>query len=101
LEADDMAYWRRTHDARELGRGIADLRKVRGMTQEELAEWLGVDRTTVVRLEAGSTGPLRRLMEALSILGADIVIAERTANVTVMDSSAMSSPEPSREPDLT
>jgi DNA-binding XRE family transcriptional regulator len=88
LEADDMPYWRRAHESKDLGLAISELRKARGMTQEELAEWLHVDRTTVVRLEAGAAGPLRRLMEALALLGADIVVTERTADVTVTSPEA-------------
>ena len=79
--------WRRPRDARQLGQAVSDLRKLRGMTQEELAEWLSVDRTTVVRLEAGTLNALQRLMAALSVLGADLVVIERTASMTVTESA--------------
>lgn len=80
-----MAHWRRVHEAQGLGASIAALRRARGLTQEELSEWLGVDRSTVVRLEAGDVAQLRRLMDALSVLGADLLVVKRTAHVTVTD----------------
>lgn len=82
-----MAQWRRVHEARGLGVAVAALRRAQGLTQQELSEWLGVDRSTVVRLEAGDAAQLRRLMDALSVLGADLVVVERTAQVTVTDQS--------------
>jgi DNA-binding XRE family transcriptional regulator len=38
-------------------RALAERRRVVGYTQERLAEMLGVERTTVVRWEAGETCP--------------------------------------------
>ncbi|QSB15405.1 helix-turn-helix domain-containing protein [Natronosporangium hydrolyticum] len=78
-----MVTWRRARDARGLGQHIATLRRERRMTQAELAQWLGVDRTTVVRLEAGNLRAVKRLTEALSVLGADLVVVPREAQVTV------------------
>jgi transcriptional regulator with XRE-family HTH domain len=80
-----MAKWRRVHEAEGLGAAIAQLRRSQGLTQGELSEWLGVDRSTVVRLEAGDARQLRRLMDALSVLGADLVVVDRIAHVTVTD----------------
>jgi DNA-binding XRE family transcriptional regulator len=77
--------WRRVHDATELGAAIAALRHGQGMSQAELAEWLGVDRTTIVRLEAGAPRALHRLSSALSALGADLVVLPRTASVQVTE----------------
>jgi DNA-binding XRE family transcriptional regulator len=76
---------RRLRDARQLGQAVSDLRKLRGMTQEELAEWLSVDRTTVVRLEAGRLSALQRLMSAFSVLGADLVVVERSAGTELAE----------------
>ena len=79
--------WRRVHSAEELGAAVSEFRKRNAMSQADLAEWLGVDRTTVMRLEAGSLGQLRRLMDALSVLGADLVVSDRDADVTVSESA--------------
>ena len=50
---------------------LAGRRKALGLTQEELAEQLGIDRSTVVRWERGETGPLPwmrpRLARALRV----------------------------------
>ena len=51
---------------------IAAWRKLRGLTQAQLADRAGVDRTTVLRLEKGdggvSAGNLLRILRALGIL---------------------------------
>ena len=39
-----------------LGRRIWDLRKERGLTQGDLAEYVGVDRTNVAHIESGRQG---------------------------------------------
>jgi transcriptional regulator with XRE-family HTH domain len=52
-------------------RALADRRKAVGLTQEQLAALLGVERSTVVRWEAGETEPLPwcrpRLAQALGV----------------------------------
>ncbi len=47
-------------------RGLAERRKAMGLTQEQLAEQLGVERTTVVRWERGETQPLPWLRPKLA-----------------------------------
>jgi len=51
----------------------------------EPVERLSVDRTTVVRLESGNLRALQRLMGALSVLGADVVVADRFARINEAD----------------
>jgi transcriptional regulator with XRE-family HTH domain len=52
-----------------LGRALRELRKQAGITQEQLAERLGVDPTFVGRLERGQRGAhwrtIRRIVAAL------------------------------------
>lgn len=69
-----------------LGDALRALRKSAGMTQEQLAERLGVDPTFVGRLERGQRGAhwrtIRRILAALdagvSDFAAAIDAAERT-----------------------
>lgn len=56
----------------DIGTVIAGWRKLRGLTQAQLADRAGVDRKTVLRLEKGdggvSTENLLRVLRALGIL---------------------------------
>lgn len=58
----------------DVGDAIAGWRKLRGLTQAQLADRAGVDRKTVMRLEQGnggvSTENLLRVLRALGILDA-------------------------------
>jgi transcriptional regulator with XRE-family HTH domain len=58
------------HDQSVLGEALRALRKQAGITQEELAERLGVDPTFVGRLERGQRGAhwrtIRRILRALN-----------------------------------
>ena len=78
-----MHFWSRVHDAGGLGRALAGCRRDIGMSQAELAEWIDVDRTTVVRMESGSLGALERLTAALAVVGAELVVVPRQADVKV------------------
>jgi transcriptional regulator with XRE-family HTH domain len=65
------------------GRALAGARHAAGLTQAELAARLGVDRTTVVNLEAGRNAAVSRLIRAFNGLGYDLIAVPRTARVTV------------------
>ncbi len=70
-----------------LGGALRTLRKEAGMTQEQLADRLGVDPTFIGRLERGQRGAhwrtIRRILTALdasvSDFAAQIEAAERTS----------------------
>ena len=78
-------------------RALAGRRRVVGYTQEQLAAVLGVERTTVVRWEAGETTPQPwcrpKLAQALdvSVQELDTMLAEGR---TVEDERSRSSSEP-------
>lgn len=60
---------------------IKEIRKTRGITQEELAERLGVKRTTVSMWELDESAPAARMLPALAAaLGCsiDALFAEPT-----------------------
>ena len=84
--------WGKVRSAGELGQRIADGRQEQSLTQGELADWLGVDRTTVLRLEAGKATQIDRLFDVLGLLGLDLVVVPRTSRVVVEPPSGQSSP---------
>lgn len=57
----------------DLGRTVAEARRARELTQEELAQATGLDRTYLARLEAGgSTIQIERTLRLLQELGVSI-----------------------------
>ncbi|HUY87028.1 MAG TPA: helix-turn-helix transcriptional regulator [Acidimicrobiales bacterium] len=72
---------RRISSATELGRALARGRSDAGITQEEMARRLGVDRSYLARLETGrSTEQLRRIFSYLRELNCEIALADRGAS---------------------
>jgi HTH-type transcriptional regulator / antitoxin HipB len=62
--------WGPIFTAADLGHFLRDLRTIRGLTQAQLAEELGVTRQYVVELEAGKPNLYSdRLFQALRLLG--------------------------------
>ena len=67
-------------DPDELGRAIAEARQRGGVTQAELAEWLGVSRIAIVELESGmQVRRLQRVVDALDVLGLELVVRTKRA----------------------
>jgi transcriptional regulator with XRE-family HTH domain len=61
--------------SRDLGRTLGDVRKLRELTQQQLAEMTGMRRDYLSQLESSSdTLELRRLILAFRRLGADITV---------------------------
>lgn len=59
----------------DLGRAIAELRHARGLSQQELADQLGIERSYVSKLEGGRfSRVLDLLIEAASRLGGEIAV---------------------------
>lgn len=62
-----------SHLLLELGAQIAYFRKLKGLTQAQLAEQLAVEPETVSRFERGSTAPsLQRLFALADVLGVGV-----------------------------
>lgn len=73
-----MAEWR-IGDARDLATALRTLREREGLTQEQLAEWLGVHRNYVAQLEHGELSvQVRRIIDAVALVGADVLIRSRS-----------------------
>lgn len=69
-------YVVRTRD--DLAAAIRELRRERGMTQEELAGWIGVHRNYIGQLERGEMSTqMERTFDVLSLLGVDVVLTPR------------------------
>lgn len=65
------------YDSADLGRAIRRLRLARGWTQTDLAEWLGVHRVTVAKMERGGTVDMPVVVRALALLGAMVTVHRR------------------------
>lgn len=48
---------------------LKSLRKQHGLSQQEVADKLGIDRTTYVKYESGSSKPVRKLSELAALFG--------------------------------
>ena len=75
--------WFRIRGASGLAHALTEARKDAGVSQDELAERLGVNRLTVVRLEGRPNTIVSRVVRAFSILGYDLVAVPRGATITV------------------
>lgn len=65
----------------DLGRAITGLRRSTGLSQQQLAERLGVDRSYLAKLENGHRSPLLDLIfEVLAELEATVEVSERHAD---------------------
>ncbi len=80
--------WVRPRGRRALADGLATVRKAASVTQLELAERLGANRSTVIDMEAGRNPALTRYADALALLGYDVVLVPRTAAVEVNEPTA-------------
>lgn len=56
-------------NAAQLGEAIRSLRRARKWSQDELGQWLGVSRPTVIKLERGNSN-VGLALRALTLLGA-------------------------------
>ncbi|WP_043640689.1 helix-turn-helix domain-containing protein [Chromobacterium haemolyticum] len=72
--------------ARSLGRSIADARRAKGLTQEKLADVIGVEQESISRLERGVTLPsLSRLMHIADVLAVPIASLIRSSSGRSVD----------------
>lgn len=73
-------FWLRGNSG---GTALAGIRRNAGLTQAELAQQLGIDRTTVLNMEAGRNPAISRFVQAFHVFGYDLIAVPRTARVTV------------------
>lgn len=65
----------------DLGRALVSLRTHRDLSQQQLADTLGVDRTYIAKIEHGHSSPLLDLLlDAIAELGATVTLELREAD---------------------
>ncbi|MGN6201654.1 MAG: helix-turn-helix transcriptional regulator [Solirubrobacterales bacterium] len=70
----DLLEWR-VRSSADLGRALAGARRHRGLTQEQLARELDIERSYLSELESGSSAlVLQRALQALRRLGANVTV---------------------------
>ena len=84
-------FWLRGDDG--AGRALAGVRHAVGLTQAEIARRLGMDRTTVIDIEAGRNTSVNRFVGLFNRMGYDLIAVPRGARVTV-EASSESEPVP-------
>ena len=67
-------------DFQTLGHDIALLRRQQGVSQQKLADHLGISRATVNALENGRSGDIgiRKVMKILDYLGKELAIRDKS-----------------------
>lgn len=67
------------YDGEGLSRAIASIRERRGWTQQDLADWSGLNRTYVSTLESGDLAQqVERLLSVVSTLGYELRLVPRS-----------------------
>lgn len=87
-------------DKYKMGRFLAELRRERGMTQEELGERLGVTGKTISRWECGTYMPDLNMLEAMSKLfsaSVDEIIAGERRLTNNAETTAENTPGSERQ----
>lgn len=65
------------------GRALAGVRHEARLTQQQLADRLHMDRTTVLNMEAGRNPTVNRFLGLFSWMGYDLIAVPRGAKVSV------------------
>jgi transcriptional regulator with XRE-family HTH domain len=81
----DSMTWFWLRGASGAGNALAGMRRERGMTQAELARYVGANRTTMIAMEAGRPPGQERFFRAVGWLGYDLVAVPRGSVVTVVE----------------
>jgi hypothetical protein len=66
-----------------VGRALIGVRHAAGLTQAEIAGMLGMDRTTVIDIEAERNTAVNRFVGLFNRMGYDLIAVPRGARVTV------------------
>lgn len=80
-----MLMWTNSYSLEQLGAFVREVRKSKGLQQSEFAQMLGVSHATLSNLECGKNTSTKTLQRALQLLGLRLVIAPKSALVTVTE----------------
>ncbi len=80
--------WVRIQGSRAFGAALAATRKAAGLTQTELAERIGAERTTIINMEHGRNPAIGRAVNAFATAGYDLIAVPRGATVTVQETGS-------------
>ena len=74
-------------DYSELGRQVAQIRKEKAWSQQQLADYAAISRPTLSAFENGRSGEmgLRKLLVILDLLGLGIKLVEKRSRPTLED----------------
>jgi len=75
--------WTNSYSLEQTGEFLQEVRKSKGLRQQEFASRIGVSHTTLSNLEQGKNTSTQTLARALQQLGLRIVIVPKDASVTV------------------
>lgn len=75
MRTSEQRTWR-IRSTRDFGRAIADIRSIRGLTQQQLADGTTTPRAYLAKLEAGLTiGMIERVLRLLRRMGAEVTVS--------------------------
>lgn len=77
--------WTNSYTLEQTGEFLRDVRRARGIRQDEFARQLGVSHTTLSNLEQGKNTSTKTLERALQYLGLRVVIVPKGARVSVSE----------------
>jgi len=66
-----------------VGHALAEVRREAGLTQAQLAAQVGVERTTILNIEAGRNTTINRFVDIVNRMGYDLIAVPRGARVSV------------------
>lgn len=68
---------------RGAGRTLAEVRRTAGLTQEQAAAKVRIDRTTLLRMEAGRNPAVACFVRLFKLMGYDLIAVPRGSRVRV------------------
>jgi transcriptional regulator with XRE-family HTH domain len=77
--------WTNAYSYEDIGQFLREARRVRGITQVQMAKKLGFSTVTLSALETGKNVSSAKVERYLQMLGYRMVIVPKTANVEVSE----------------